>query len=79
MSSILQSVADACAAAVADASVMAATKKVAADEDDFHVFKRKQMRVERALKDTDKREKRKAAAPAAVSVAAKPKPKVVAF
>ncbi|KAH7108027.1 hypothetical protein BKA62DRAFT_4092 [Auriculariales sp. MPI-PUGE-AT-0066] len=68
---------------VADAAVMAATKSVAADEDDFHVFKRKQMRVERAIKVSDKAASKAKQSSSTTSqsqpAASKSKAKVVAF
>jgi zinc finger CCHC domain-containing protein 9 len=59
---------------------MAATKAVAADEDDFHVFKRKQMKVERAIKASEKAAFRvKQQAVSSRPTDSKVKPKVVAF
>lgn len=67
-------------AEVVDHAIMAAETKTKTnpDEDDFHTFKRKQMRVEKAIKAEDKLLKHSAAS-APAPQKAKAKAKVVAF
>ncbi|EJD52819.1 hypothetical protein AURDEDRAFT_181338 [Auricularia subglabra TFB-10046 SS5] len=67
---------------VVDHAIMAAEPKKALnpDEDDFHAFKRKQMRVEKALKVEEKLTKRASSANvASIPQPPKPKAKVVSF
>ncbi|KZV93406.1 hypothetical protein EXIGLDRAFT_44485 [Exidia glandulosa HHB12029] len=73
---------------VVDHAIMAAERaKANPDEDDFHVFKRKQMRVEKAIVAEDKQQQKKqqqqSSRPSkpipSTSRPSKPKPKVVAF